>query len=45
MEECTTYDKKSLKKVQGKTANFPELSRDCVAFANRNMTYQLAKKK
>ena len=34
MEECTTYDKKSLKKVQGKTADFPELSRDCVAFAN-----------
>lgn len=34
MEECTTYDKKSLKKVLGKTADFPELSRDCVAFAN-----------
>ena len=34
MEECATYDKKSLKKVLGKTADFPELSRDCVAFAN-----------
>ena len=34
MEEGTTYDKKSLKKVIGKTSDFPELSRDCVAFAN-----------
>ena len=31
MEECTTYDKKSLKTVQGKT---DELAKDCVAFAN-----------
>ena len=34
MEECTTYDKKSLKAVQGKTADFNELAKDCVAFAN-----------
>ena len=34
MEECTTYDKKSLKTVQGKTADFGELAKDCVAFAN-----------
>lgn len=34
MEECTTYDKKSLKTVQGKTADFSELAKDCVAFAN-----------
>lgn len=34
MEECTTYDKKSLKAVQGKTADFNELAKDCVTFAN-----------
>lgn len=34
MEECTTYDKKSLKTIQGKTADFSELAKDCVAFAN-----------
>lgn len=34
MQECTTYDKKSLKTVQGKTADFSELAKDCVAFAN-----------
>lgn len=34
MEECTTYDKKSIKTVTGKTADFPELAKDCVAFAN-----------
>jgi ATP-dependent DNA helicase RecG len=34
MEECTIYDRKSLKTVQGKTADFAELAKDCVAFAN-----------
>ncbi|MEE3448564.1 MAG: RNA-binding domain-containing protein, partial [Bacteroidales bacterium] len=34
MEESTTYDKKSLKTVQGRTADFTELAKDCVAFAN-----------
>lgn len=39
MEECTTYDKKSLKTVQGKTADFQELAKDCVAFANAKGGY------
>lgn len=34
MEECTTYDKKSLKTVQGNSTNFQEIAKDCVAFAN-----------
>lgn len=36
MEENAKYDKKSLKTVQGKTANYGELAKDCVAFANTN---------
>ncbi|MDP8034043.1 ATP-binding protein [Pasteurella atlantica] len=34
MQENTLLDKKSLKVVQGKTANWKELAKDCVAFAN-----------
>ena len=34
MEENVQFDKKSLKLVTGKTANFGELAKDCVAFAN-----------
>lgn len=34
MEENVQFDKKSLKYVTGKTANFGELAKDCVAFAN-----------
>ena len=34
MIENTLYDKKSLRTVIGKTANFDELAKDCVAFAN-----------
>lgn len=34
MQENTKYDKKSLKLVSGKSANFAELAKDCVAFAN-----------
>ncbi|MBO7595505.1 MAG: putative DNA binding domain-containing protein [Bacteroidales bacterium] len=34
MEESIVYDKKSLKTVQGRTADFAELAKDCVAFAN-----------
>ncbi len=34
MQENTLLDKKSLKVVQGKTANWRELAKDCVAFAN-----------
>ena len=36
MEENSKFDKKSLKTVVGKTANFGELAKDCVAFANSN---------
>ena len=36
MEENSKFDKKSLKTVVGKTANFGELAKDCVAFANAN---------
>lgn len=36
MKENSRFDKKSLKLVQGKTANFGELAKDCVAFANSN---------
>ncbi|HAD03482.1 MAG: ATP-dependent DNA helicase [Desulfuromonadales bacterium GWD2_61_12] len=32
--ECQNRDKKSLRTVTGKTADFPELAKDCVAFAN-----------
>jgi len=34
MEENIQYDKKSLRLVWGKTADFGELAKDCVAFAN-----------
>ena len=34
MEEGITFDRKSLKAVLGKTANYKELAKDCVAFAN-----------
>lgn len=34
MEENITFDRKSLKTVQGKSANFQEIAKDCVAFAN-----------
>lgn len=32
--EGQVSDNKSLRKVTGKTADFPELAKDCVAFAN-----------
>ena len=34
MREGLYYDKKSIKTVRGKTADFDELAKDCVAFAN-----------
>ena len=34
MKEGLKYDKKSLRVITGKSSNFPELARDCVAFAN-----------
>ncbi len=34
MKEGSTFDRKSLRTVIGKTSDFPELARDCVAFAN-----------
>lgn len=34
MEENSHFDRKSLKLVQGKTADWPELAKDCVCFAN-----------
>ena len=39
MEECTTFDKKSIKTVTGRTADFSELAKDCVAFANAKGGY------
>lgn len=39
MEENNKYDNKSLKKVTGKTADFDELSKNCVAFANSHGGY------
>lgn len=39
MEECTTFDKKSIKTVSGRTADFTELAKDCVAFANAKGGY------
>ena len=39
MEECTTFDKKSIKTVTGRTADFTELAKDCVAFANAKGGY------
>lgn len=34
MQEGSQFDKKSIKTVTGKTADFNELAKDCVAFAN-----------
>jgi len=34
MKENSLFDKKSLKKVVGKTTDFEELAKDCVCFAN-----------
>ncbi|MCD8291604.1 MAG: putative DNA binding domain-containing protein [Prevotella sp.] len=34
MKENILYDRKSLRSVLGKTANFKELAKDCVAFSN-----------
>jgi len=34
MKENTLYDKKTLKTVVGRTADFGELAKDCVAFSN-----------
>ena len=34
MKENSLYDKKSLRTVDGKTADFAELAKDCVAFSN-----------
>ena len=34
MKENSIYDKKSLRSVMGKTADFGELAKDCVAFSN-----------
>lgn len=39
MEENNKYDNKSIRKVTGKTADFDELSKDCVAFANSHGGY------
>ncbi len=36
MKENQTHDKKSLRAVSGKTADFDEIAKDCVAFANRD---------
>ena len=34
MKENSLYDKKSIRTVLGKTADFAELAKDCVAFSN-----------
>lgn len=39
MEENLQFDKKSLRYVTGKTADFGELAKDCVAFANSHGGY------
>ena len=39
MEENVQFDKKSLKLVTGKTSNFGDLAKDCVAFANTHGGY------
>ena len=39
MEENKQFDKKSLRYVTGRTADFGELAKDCVAFANTNGGY------
>ena len=39
MEENKQFDKKSLRYVMGKTSDFGELAKDCVAFANTNGGY------
>lgn len=36
MKESQTYDRKSIRTVTGKTADFDEIAKDCVAFANRD---------
>ena len=36
MKENQKWDKKSLRAVTGKTANFDEIAKDCVAFANKD---------
>lgn len=35
MKESQTYDKKSIRAVTGKSADFDEIAKDCVAFANK----------
>lgn len=34
MIENSLYDRKSIRAITGKTADFPEVAKDCVAFAN-----------
>ena len=36
MKESQPYDRKSIRTVTGKTADFDEIAKDCVAFANRD---------
>lgn len=39
MEENMQFDKKSLRYVTSRTADFGELAKDCVAFANSHGGY------
>lgn len=39
MQEGSQFDKKSIRTVTGKTADFNELAKDCVAFANAQGGY------
>ena len=34
MKENSIYDRKSIRAIQGKTADFYEVAKDCVAFSN-----------
>ena len=34
MEENSLYDKKSLREITGKSADWNEVAKDCVAFSN-----------
>ena len=39
MIENSLYDKKSMRAITGKTANFKEIACDCVAFSNAEGGY------
>ncbi len=38
MKENSIYDKKSLRAIVGKNADFDEIAKDCVAFSNAELS-------